>query len=231
MVQAYIAKSLGKIGYSHTEIKRTPLGDKVIIYTSKPGLVVGRKGENINNLTKVLKKKFKMENPQIEIGEIPNPFMDAQLVADRIASTLERFGSKRFKSVGYKVLQQILDAGALGAEIVIGGKVPSTRAKSWRFKAGYIKKSGNIAENLVKKAMTTAELKSGTIGIKVSIMTPDIELPDRIEIRKSQVVQTEVKTEDKKEAEKKPKRTRKKKETKVEEKKEVKGENVEAKKE
>ena len=59
----------------------------------------------------------------------------------------------------------------------------------------------------------------------------ELELPDRIEIRKSQVVQTEVKTEDKKEAEKKPKRTRKKKETKVEEKKEVKGENVEAKKE
>jgi len=132
--------------------------------------------------------------------------LDADYVADRISSTLVRFGSKRFKSVGYKTLQQILDSGALGAEIVISGKVPSARARRWRFSAGHLKKSGNISQNMVKRAITTANLKSGTVGIKVSIMTPDIILPDKILILDSDMnlieKETGKKVEAKEEAEK-----------------------------
>ncbi len=179
-IQEYVKAEFLGTGLSHIEIQRTPLGEKVIIFTTRPGLVVGKKGENIRRLTNVLKKKFSMENPQIEIGELSNPMLDANFIADRIGSTLVRFGSKRFKSVGYKTLQDILNAGALGAEIVISGKVPSARARSWRFKAGHLKKSGYIASDKVKKAVTQANLKSGIIGIKVSIMTPDIVLPDKI---------------------------------------------------
>lgn len=207
-VQEHIAKELGKTGYSHTEIKRTPLGEKIIIYTTRPGMVVGKKGENIQRLTEVLKKKFKMENPQIEIGEIQSPFLDVSYVADRIASTLERFGPQRFKSTGYKTLQSILDSGAMGAEIVISGKVPSARAKMWRFKAGYLKKSGDIAQSKISKKITYANLKSGTVGIKVSIMTPDIILPDKIILKTVEQVIKEQKEEVKEE---KPKKTRKKK--------------------
>ncbi len=179
-IQEYIKGEFGGTGFSHIDIQRTPLGEKVIIYTTRPGLVVGKKGENIRKLTNVLKRKFKMENPQIEIGELQNPMLDANFIADKISSTLVRFGSKRFKSVGYKTLQDIINAGALGAEIVISGKVPSARARSWRFKAGHLKKSGYIASDKVKKAIAQANLKSGVIGIKVSVMTPDIVLPDKI---------------------------------------------------
>lgn len=179
-IQEYMASTLAKAGYSHTEIKRTPLGEKVIIYTTRPGLVVGKKGDNIKKLTAYLKKKFKMENPQIEIGDVENPAMDVNYIADRIAFNLERFGSKRFKSIGYKVLQDVIDAGALGAEVVLSGKIPSARARSWRFSAGYLKKSGEIHLCKIKKAIIGVNLKSGTIGIKVSIMTPDIELPDKM---------------------------------------------------
>jgi len=179
-IQEYIKSKLIGAGYSHTEIQRTPLGEKIIIYTARPGLVVGRKGENIKKLTTVLHRRFKIENPQIEIGELDNPMLDVNYVVDKISSTLLRFGSKRFKSIGYKTLQEIIDSGALGAEIVISGKVPSSRARSWRFKAGLLKKSGNISQNKIKKCVGTANLKSGVIGIKVSIMTPDIILPDRI---------------------------------------------------
>ncbi|MBI2672495.1 30S ribosomal protein S3 [Candidatus Woesearchaeota archaeon] len=205
-IQEYIKSKLVGTGYSHTEIQRTPLGEKVIIYTTRPGLVVGRKGENIKQLTTVLNKRFNVENPQIEIGELINPMIDANYVADRISSTLVRFGSKRFKSVGYKTLQQILDSGALGAEIVISGKVPSARARSWRFSAGHLKKSGYISQNEVKRAVSTANLKSGTIGIKVSIMTPDIVLPDKILILDNEMnlieKETGKKVEVKEEAEK-----------------------------
>jgi small subunit ribosomal protein S3 len=193
-IERYISSLFAKTGYSHTEIKRTPLGVKVIVYTTHPGLVVGRKGEQIKALSQTLKKRFKLDNPQVEIGEIENQFLDVNLVADRIASTLERFGSKRFKSVGYRMLENIMEAGALGAEIVVSGKVPSARARKWRFKVGYLKKCGDIAQNQIKKAIVSANLKTGTVGIQVSIMTPDIVLPDKMvvyEIDKEIVVEEE----------------------------------------
>ena len=117
-IQEYMAKVLAKAGYSHTEIHNTPLGEKITIFTTRPGLVVGKSGENVKKITAYLKKRFNLENPQIEIGDVQNPLMDVQYVADRIAYNLERFGAKRFKSIGYKMLQDVINAGAVGAEIV-----------------------------------------------------------------------------------------------------------------
>lgn len=217
-VQEYIKSQLAKTGYSHTEIKRTPLGEKIVIYTTRPGLVVGRKGENIQNLTNTLKRRFKMENPQIEIGEIENPMLDVDFVSDRIVSTLERYGSQRFKSIGYKTLQNIMDTGAMGAEIVISGKVPGARARTWRFSAGYLKKSGDISLNFVKRSYGIAHLKPGIVGIKVSIMLQDTPLPDKI-----------VFIEGEKEKEKQEPKEKKKKETKEKKKTEIKVEETSAK--
>ncbi|MBW3001804.1 30S ribosomal protein S3 [Candidatus Woesearchaeota archaeon] len=181
-VEDYIAKTLQNAGHSHTKLVRTPLGEKIIIFASRPGIVVGRKGENIKKLTNTLKRKFKFENPQIEISEVENPNLDAQIVAEKIASTLERFGLKRFKATGHKTLSDVMSAGAIGIEIVMSGKIPSTRARSWRFYSGYLKKCGDIALTGVKTAYASAQLKSGTVGIRVKIMPPDVKLPDDIEI-------------------------------------------------
>ena len=181
-IEDYIAKSLQNAGHSHTKLVRTPLGEKIIIFASRPGIVVGRKGENIKKLTNTLKRKFKLENPQIEISEVENPNLDAQIVAERIASTLERFGLKRFKATGHKTLSDVMSAGAIGIEIVMSGKIPSTRARSWRFYSGYLKKCGDIALTGVKTAYASAQLKSGTVGIRVKIMPPDVKLPDDIEM-------------------------------------------------
>lgn len=187
-VNALFAQEIGKDKYTSIEIKKTPLGDKIIVYTTRPGMVVGKKGENIKRLTEMLKTKFKMENPEVEVAEISKPELDAQSMAEYIVNSLERFGPKRFKSIGYKALQRIIDAGALGAEIVISGRgVPSSRAKSWRFYEGYLKKSGDISESFVSKGLSYANLKSGTVGVKVSIMTPDISLPDKIIVKEPDV--------------------------------------------
>lgn len=200
-IQEYIASQLTKSGYSHTEIKRTPLGEKIIIYTTRPGLVVGKKGENIQRLTETLKKRFNMENPQIEIGEIKNPNIDGNYIADKIVTSLERFGAKRFKSIGYNTLQEVMDAGATGAQIVIGGRgVPSSRARSWSFYAGHLKKSGDISQNYIIKSKRVANLKTGSVGVSVRILTPDIILPDKIEyINKEEIKVEEIKKEPKKE--------------------------------
>ena len=239
-VTEYIANVLDKPGYSHTEIQRTPVGEKVIIYTSKPGLIVGRKGSNIKELTEVLKNKFGMENPQIEVSEIENPNLNPHSVAKHIVHTFERFGPKRFKFLGYKMLQEIMNAGATGAEIVISGRgVPSQRSKTWRFTAGYLKKSGDISENYVSKGFAVSHLKSGSVGVKVFILTPDVRLPDNIifhkltqEEKEIEVVEEETpkeeskeETKEKKKEEKPKKKTTKKKVTKKKETKKEDGNN------
>ena len=190
-IQEYMAKVLSKAGYSHTEIHNTPLGEKITIYTTRPGLVVGKAGENVKKITAYLKKRFKLENPQIEIGDVQNPLLDVQYVADRIAYNLERFGAKRFKSIGYKMLQDVMNAGAVGAEIVLSGRIPSARARSWRFSSGYLKKSGDIAVSFVKHAKVSVNLTIGTVGVKISIMTPDIELPDKLLLAADKVIKVE----------------------------------------
>ena len=183
-IQEQVAKVLPKACYSKIELKKTPLGEKIIIHTARPGLVVGKKGANIQKITETLKTKFKMENPQVEIAEIDNPNLDSKSVAERILSSFERFGPKRFKSIGYSSLQHIMDAGATGAEIIISGRgVPAKRSKTWRFYAGHLKKSGDISKNHIKKSLVVAELKSGAIGIKVHILTPDIKLPDVVTLK------------------------------------------------
>ncbi len=200
-IQEFISQTLKNVGHSHTKLMRTPLGEKVVIYASRPGLVVGRKGENIKKLTNTLKKKFNLENPQIEISEVENPNLDAQIVAERIASTIERFGIQKFKAIGHKTMMDVMGAGALGIEILISGKVPSQRAKTWRFNQGYLKKCGNIALEGVKRAQAVSIMKTGEIGVQVAIMPPNIKLPDDIEVGRKAPVEAK-KTEEKKPAEK-----------------------------
>ena len=199
-IQEYITNNLENVGHSHTKMIKTPLGEKIVIYASRPGLIVGRKGSNIKQLTKTLRKKFQLENPQIEVSEVDSPNLDAKIVTEKIVDALEKFGSEKFKAVGHKVMTEVMKAGALGIEIVISGKVPSSRAKSWRFYSGYLKKCGDIAIVGVRKADAQAQLKSGIIGVKVRIMPADLKLPDDIKlIERKETTLKEEKVEESKE--------------------------------
>jgi small subunit ribosomal protein S3 len=180
-IKEYIKHSIGKGKISKARIEYTPVGEKIIISTSKPGLVIGRGGEKIEELTNVLKRRFKLENPHIEIEEITSPEFDAQIVADEIALALEKVGPMKFKVIAYKMLQKIIHAGALGVEIRLGGKLPSSRAKQWRFSQGYLKKTGDSAK-VVDRAQAIAQTRPGTVGIKVAILSPHAVITDRIVI-------------------------------------------------
>ncbi|MEM1535882.1 MAG: 30S ribosomal protein S3 [Candidatus Pacearchaeota archaeon] len=179
-IKEFIRNKFGKGKISEIKLERTPIGEKIIITTPKKGLVLGKAYENIQELVSTLKKKFKLENPQIEVVEI-DPEFDAQTIADRIALALERFGPLSFKLIAYRELERLAKAGALGAEIRLSGKLPSERAKSWLFSFGYLKKTGET-RYIVKKAKAVAETKPGIIGIKVAIVPKDTKIPDKIEI-------------------------------------------------
>jgi small subunit ribosomal protein S3 len=180
-VREYVKNSLGKGRISSVRLEYTPVGEKIIVATNKPGLVIGRKGERISELTNVLKKRFKLENPHIEIREIEKQEFDAQLMADSIAIALEKLGSLKFKVVAYKTLGRIMREGALGVEIILSGKLPSDRARVWRFANGYLKKTGDTAK-IVDKAQALAKTVSGIVGVKVSILPPNIKIHDQINI-------------------------------------------------
>jgi small subunit ribosomal protein S3 len=192
-VQEFISATLKNVGHSHTKVHRTPLGEKVVIHTSRPGLVVGRKGQNISNLTGLLAKEFKLEKPQVEISEIEHPDLDPNIVAEKISSAMERFGSNRFKGIMHRAMEDVLNAGALGVEIRLSGKLPSSRAKSWRVYGGYLRKCGDAALINVRRTVLTARLKPGVVGIKVRILPPGVLMPDDVKFFTPEVV-PEVKT-------------------------------------
>lgn len=186
IIKEFVKKELGKGKVSKVGLERTPLGERIIIHTTRPGLIIGRRGLAIQELTTTLKEKFKLENPQLEIVEITKAEFDAQFMADNIASALERFGQLRFKAIAYRALQRIMDAKALGAEIRLNGKLPSDRAKSWRFAFGYLKKTGAPAELIVNKAYATAYTKPGAVGIKVFIVPPTSDIK---EIKEKKIIE------------------------------------------
>ena len=222
-IEDFVFSFLGKLSCSHIKMQRTPLGEKISVHTSRPGLIVGKKGANIKILTDKLKTQFNMENPQLEVIEIQDPYIDAASVARSLISGFERFGAKRFKAMAYHALETSMRAGVRGIEIVISGRgVPGERAKSWRFSAGYLKKSGDISANYMDRCNESCNLRSGTVGIKVSILPPSVVLPDDVtfktkvkeEVLVEQIVDQpkveEAKVEEPKQEKKK--RTRKKKE-------------------
>jgi small subunit ribosomal protein S3 len=180
-VKEFIKNEFGKGRVSNVKIDYTPVGERITIYTHKPGIIIGKRGESIEKLTRVLKKKFKMENPHIDIGEITQADLDAQVVADGIALSLERFGSLRFKAIAYKTLTRIKSAGAAGGEIVLSGRLPSEKAKTWRFKFGHLKKTGD-QRHLVDHAKSVGCDRMGIIGVEVSILKPGADLKEKVEI-------------------------------------------------
>src|SRR3989344_3881373 len=107
-IEEYIASVLKNVGHSHTKIQRTPLGEKIVIFASRPGLIVGRKGQNIKTLTKNLKLKFNLENPEIEISEIEDPRLDARIRGEKIVDSLEHFGTARFKGIAHIVMTDVM---------------------------------------------------------------------------------------------------------------------------
>jgi small subunit ribosomal protein S3 len=180
-IKESIKKMLGKGKLSKVKIEYTPVGEKIIISTNRPGLIIGRGGEKLNEITEHLKKNFKFENLHLDVEEIMEPEFDAQIIADEIALGLEKFGPLKFKIMAYRNLEKVMRAGALGCEIRLNGKLPSSRAKSWRFAQGYLKKTGDTAK-VVDRAQARAETKPGTVGIKVSILSPHAILKDKINI-------------------------------------------------
>ncbi len=174
----YLAKTLQRAGYGGVDLKRSPLGTRIIVKIERPGLVIGRKGRSIKRLTERVETQFKMENPQIEVEEIEKPELNANVMASKLADSLEK--GVNFRRAAYGTLRRMMEAGAKGVEIVISGKITGGRSRSIRFAHGYLKKCGAPAIEQVDTGYSIAKRKMGVFGVNVKIMPPDAVLPDEI---------------------------------------------------
>src|SRR5512141_1584868 len=180
-IDEYLQKKLDRAGYGGVNISKTPLGTHVVIYAMRPGLVIGRGGETIKELASALEQNFKVSNPQISVSEIEVPEFNAYVIASRVASALQR--GVHFRRAGFWALNQVMEAGALGAEIVISGKLRTERARFEKFRAGYFPRCGEPALKYTRKTEAHVQLKAGMFGVRVKIMPPDAQFPDKIKIR------------------------------------------------
>ncbi|MCJ7762224.1 30S ribosomal protein S3, partial [Candidatus Bathyarchaeota archaeon] len=179
-IDEFLQKKLERAGYGGVNLSKTPLGTHVVVYAMRPGLVIGRGGETIKELATILEENFKISNPQISVSEIEVPEFNAYVVGCRVASALQR--GVHFRRAGFWALNQVMDAGALGIEIVISGKLRTERARFEKFRAGYFPRCGEPALRYMKKAEIHVQLKPGIIGVRVKLMPPDAVFPDKIQI-------------------------------------------------
>ncbi len=183
-IDEHLALELNRAGYSKVEMTKSPVGTRVVIYAAKPGMVIGRRGQSIRDLTKLLEEKFGIENPQLSVAAIEIPEQDPKVVANQVAQALQR--GVHFRRSAYWAIQRVMESGASGVEITIRGKLTTERARYEKFRAGYLPRVGDPVMKNLKTAVADVQLKQGLFGINVRILPPNIDFLDKPLMRKQE---------------------------------------------
>ena len=181
LVREFLLKNTTRAGFGGLDFQRTPEGTKVTLHAERVGMVIGRKGKIINGLQRHLQDDFNLDNPRLEVAEIENPALNAQVMASKLASALER--GWYFRRAGHSTLLNIMDAGAKGCLVTTSGKLTGSRNRTQKFQAGHIKFCGDTALQFMDIGFAVATKKLGTIGCTVAIMRPGSKLPHEIRIK------------------------------------------------
>ena len=182
LIKEFLTKKIEGAGFGGMTIQRTPMGTRINILVERPGMVIGKGGSKIKELTEAIKTNFNVDNPQIEIQEAGSKAsLNAQIMAEKLAEALQR--GWHFRRAGHSTVRRIMDAGAKGCQITIAGKLTGTRHRTEKFTQGHVKYCGEIAKEVMTVGYAVAKLKAGVLGVKVRIMKPDAKLPDEIKLK------------------------------------------------
>ena len=180
MLKEFLKDETSRAGFGGCDVSRTPMGTRITLHIERPALVIGRKGKSIRDLTKQVQDGFNFDNPQIEVSEVNVPELNSQIMAEKLANSLER--GWHFRRAGHSTVRRILDAGARGCQITLSGKITGPRHRVEKFMAGHIKHCGEEEKKWMKKGFSFAKMKLGVIGVTVEIMDPNARLPDEISV-------------------------------------------------
>lgn len=190
LLKDYLREAIKDAGFSHAEISKTPTGTRVSLHVTRPGIVIGRKGSGIRELTEKLTTDFGLKNPQISVNEIEKPELSPSVMCNRMASHLER--GTAFRRATMWTLKQIMEGGAMGVQITISGKLRGDRSAFEKHTSGILPRAGHHAEVIVSEDIAHVTTAMGSIGIRIRIAIKERLVPE-FELREKTVEKTTAK--------------------------------------
>ena len=176
LLNNYLKEAIKEAGFSTVEVSKTPTGTRVILYVTRPGIVIGRKGTGIKELTEKLENEFGLKNPQLSVEEIKKPELSPRVMCNRMASHIQR--GTAFRRATMWTMQQIMENGAMGTQITISGKLRGDRSAFEKHVAGILPRAGHHADVIVDEDITHVETPMGLIGIRIRIARNEKYIPE-----------------------------------------------------
>ena len=191
LLNDFLREKIKDAGFSKVEISKTPTGTKIILHVTRPGIVIGRKGAGIKSLTEKIQTDFGYKNPQISVEEIPKAELSPSVMCNRMAAHIER--GTAFRRATMWTINQIMEAGALGVQITISGKLRGDRSAFEKHTQGILPRAGNYAKNVVSEDIVHTKTPMGLIGIKIRIARKEKLVPEfeRIEDKSTEIETTD----------------------------------------
>ncbi len=188
LLKDYLREKIKDAGFSDVEISKTPTGTRIALHVTRPGIVIGRKGSGIRELTEVIGTKFGLKNPQISVVEIEKPELSPSVMCNRLASHIEK--GTAFRRATMWTLQQIMENGAMGVQITISGKLRGDRSSFEKHSAGILPRAGHHADVIVAEDIAHVQTPMGLIGIRIRIarkerLIPEFEFKDKLRMIKA----------------------------------------------
>ncbi len=176
LLHDYLKQAIKEAGFSHAEISKTPTGTRIALHVTRPGIVIGRKGTGIRELTERLEHNFGLKNPQVSVTEIEVPELSPSVMCNRMAAHLER--GTAFRRATMWTLNQVMENGAMGVQITVSGKLRGDRSAFEKHTAGVLPRAGHHAEVIVDEDVAHVNTPMGLIGVRIRIAHKERRPPE-----------------------------------------------------
>ena len=176
LLNDFLREEIKESGFHRVEVSKTPSGTKIVLHVTRPGIVIGRKGAGIKKLTEKVESDFGFKNPQISVEEVTKAELSPSVMCNRMAAHIER--GTAFRRATMWTLNQIMEAGAMGVQIIVSGKLRGDRSAFEKHTQGILPRAGNYAKDLVSEDITHTKTPMGLIGIKIRIARKEKLVPE-----------------------------------------------------
>src|SRR5574341_478144 len=182
LLKDYLREQIKEAGFDEVDIQKTPTGTRVALHVTRPGIVIGRKGSGIRDLTQALEKKFDLKNPQISVVEIVKPELYPSVMCNRMAQHLAR--GTAFRRAVMWTMQTIMNSGKLRGE----------RSAFEKHSKGILPRAGHHANVVVSEDIVHVDTPMGLIGVRIRIARKENYIPEfELKATKKEIPRPQVK--------------------------------------